>query len=124
VISKKPKKPWTLELGATASRSYIPLAGDGDLKEDICAFARQGQGEVVLVIVPRFVARLTQMHEMPLGTEVWGDSSVGIPSEIVAERFRNIFTGERFDAPERDGKNRLILGQIFANFPVAVLEGT
>lgn len=100
------------------------MAGDGDLKEDICAFARQGQGEVVLVIVPRFVARLTQMHEMPLGTEVWGDSSVGIPSEIVAERFRNIFTGERVDAPERDGKNRLILGQIFANFPVAVLEGT
>ncbi|MGA2515849.1 MAG: hypothetical protein ABSG44_04795 [Thermodesulfobacteriota bacterium] len=123
MISKKPKKPWTLELGATASRSYIPLASDGDLKEDICAFARQGQGEVVLAIVPRFVARLTQMHEVPLGTEVWGDSSVGIPSEIVAERFRNIFTGERVDASERDGKNRLILGQIFANFPVAVLEG-
>ncbi|MGO8989493.1 MAG: hypothetical protein ACLQGU_17395 [bacterium] len=79
---------------------------------------------MVLVVVPRFVARLTQMHEMPLGTEVWGDSSIDIPSEIVEQRFSNIFTGERVDASERDGKNRLILGQIFANFPVAMLEGT
>jgi (1->4)-alpha-D-glucan 1-alpha-D-glucosylmutase len=123
VISKKRKKPWTLELGATASRSYIPLADDGDLKENICAFARQGQGEVALVIVPRFLARLTQMRDVPLGTEVWGDSSVGIPSEIIEQRFSNIFTGERVDASERDGKNRLLLGQIFANFPVAMLEG-
>ena len=99
------------------------MADDGDLKENICAFARQGQGEVALVIVPRFLARLTQMRDVPLGTEVWGDSSVGIPSEIIEQRFSNIFTGERVDASERDGKNRLLLGQIFANFPVAMLEG-
>jgi len=103
--------------------SYIPLAGDGDLKENICAFARLGQGKVVLTIVPRFLTRPTKTHEIPLGTEVWRDSSVVIPSEIVEQRFRNIFTGEKVDASERGGKNRLILGQIFANFPVAMLEG-
>jgi (1->4)-alpha-D-glucan 1-alpha-D-glucosylmutase len=123
VISKKPKKPWTLEPGASVSRSYIPSAGDGDLKQNICAFARQGQREVVLVIVPRFLARLPQMREVALGTEAWGDSSIGIPSEIVEQRFSNIFTGEKVDASVRGGKNRLILGQIFANFPVAMLEG-
>jgi hypothetical protein len=48
---------------------------------------------------------------------------VGIPNEIVEQRFSNIFTGERLDASECDGKNRLIPGQIFANFPVAMLEG-
>jgi len=63
------------------------------------------------------------MNELPLGTAVWGDSSVGIPSEIVERRFSNIFTGEKVNAFERDRKNRLILGQIFANFPVAMLEG-
>lgn len=99
------------------------MAGEGDLKENICAFARQGQGEVALVIVSRFLARLTQMNELPLGRDVWRDSSVGIPSEIVEQRFSNIFTGESVSASERDGKNRLILGQIFAHFPLAMLEG-
>jgi len=64
-----------------------------------------------------------QMHEMPLGTEVWEESPAVIPREIDDERFTNIFTGERIDAIGRDGKKRLILGGIFANFPVAILEG-
>jgi len=102
--------------------AYTPLWGDGNLKDHICAFARQGEGKVVLVIVPRFLSRLTQVDEIPLGMEVWGDSSIVMPSEIIEERFGNIFTGEMVDATERDGKRRLILGQVFANFPVAMLE--
>ena len=102
--------------------AYIPLWGDGDLKDHVCAFARQGQGKVVLVVVPRFLSRLTQADETPLGMEVWGDSSITMPSEIVEERFRNIFTGEMVDTTDRDGKSKLILGQVFANFPVAMLE--
>jgi (1->4)-alpha-D-glucan 1-alpha-D-glucosylmutase len=102
--------------------TYTPLYGEGNLKDRVCAFARQGEGKIVLVIVPRFLADLTQTDEPPLGRKVWRESSITVPSEIVEERFRNIFTGEIVDATESDGKNRLVLGQVFANFPVALLE--
>ncbi len=102
--------------------TYTPLWSDGNLKDHVCAFARKGEGKVVLVIVPRFLSHLTQAEERPLGMEVWGDSSITMPGEIIEERFRNIFTGEMVDAIGREGKNRLILGQAFANFPVAMLE--
>ena len=102
--------------------TYTPLWGDGNLKDHVCTFARQGKGKVVLVVVPRFLSHLAQVDESPLGMEVWGDSSIAIPNEIIGERFRNIFTGEMVEVIGRDGKNRLILGQVFANFPVAMLE--
>jgi len=102
--------------------TYTPLWSDGNFKDHACAFARQGDGKVVLVIVPRFLSHLTQVDEAPLGREVWGDSSITIPSELAEERFRNIFTGEMVDAAKGDGKNRLILGEVFASFPVAMLE--
>ncbi len=102
--------------------TYIPLEGEGDLRDAICAFARQGQGKTVLAITPRLLARRMQTEQVPLGTEVWGESSVVLPREIGDVRFANIFTGERIDATEHDGKTRLILGHVFANFPVAMLE--
>ncbi len=104
--------------------AYIPLMGEGTLKNHVCAFARRGERKVVLVIVPRFLAHLSKVDETPLGWEVWGDSSITMPSEIVEKRFNNIFTGERVDVTGPDGQNRLMLGEVFANFPVAMLETT
>jgi (1->4)-alpha-D-glucan 1-alpha-D-glucosylmutase len=102
--------------------AYIPLMGDGDHKEHVCAYARKGEAKTVLVIVPRFLTRLIQMDQLPFGRETWGDSWVVIPSEISAVRFNNIFTGETIGRVERDGRGALALEQVFANFPVAMLE--
>jgi (1->4)-alpha-D-glucan 1-alpha-D-glucosylmutase len=103
--------------------TYLPLQGDGELKEHICAFTRRGEGKVVLVIVPRFLTRLLKSpDELPLGHEVWGDSRVVIPREIPTVKFKNILTGEVMDLVEQDGKAALALDQVFANFPVALLE--
>ena len=102
--------------------AYIPLMGDGTLKEHICAFARQEKNKAVLVIVPRFLTRLTQMGEMPLGEKTWEDSWLVMPGEMSANRFRNIFTGEMLGSVEQGGGTRIALDQVFANFPVALLE--
>ena len=108
-----------------ADGTYLPLSGEGDLKEHLCAFARSGEGKVVLVIVPRFLTRLVKNpDELPLGHEVWGDSRVLIPREIPAVRFKNILTGEAIELVDQDGKAALALDQVFANFPVAMLEAT
>ncbi len=102
--------------------AYIALMGDGDLKEHICAFARREDRKVLLVVVPRFLTHLVQTDEMPFGKKTWGDSGLVISPEISAVRFNNIFTGETLGLVERDGKALIPLDQIFANFPVAMLE--
>jgi (1->4)-alpha-D-glucan 1-alpha-D-glucosylmutase len=102
--------------------TYIPLMSDGDHKEHVCAYARKEEGKVVLVVVPRFLTHLMQMDEMPFGKKTWGDSWLVIPPEVYAVRFNNIFTGEAIELVERDGKPVLALDQVFANFPVALLE--
>jgi (1->4)-alpha-D-glucan 1-alpha-D-glucosylmutase len=103
---------------------YIPLVGEGDLKDHICAFARQREDKAVLVIVPRFLTRLIKStEEMPLGREVWGDSRIAIPDEIARDQFHNIFTRDTIQTIQKDGHGVLALGEILAHFPVALLEG-
>jgi maltooligosyltrehalose synthase len=76
-----------------------------------------------LVIVPRFLARLVKSpDELPLGHKVWGGSWLVIPPEIPSGRFKNILTGEAMGLVKQDGKAALPLDQVFANFPVAMLE--
>jgi (1->4)-alpha-D-glucan 1-alpha-D-glucosylmutase len=103
--------------------AYLPLSGEGDLKEHLCAFARSGEGKVVLVVVPRFLTRLVKSaDESPLGHKVWGDSWLVLPPQIPAVSFNSIFTAETIGTVERDGRTGLALDRVFANFPVAMLE--
>lgn len=101
---------------------YIALASDGTFNKNVCAFARQKQGKTVLIIAPRFLARLIQVDEDPLGEKAWGDSSILLPVEITNGKFWNLFTGETLAVSQHDGEKHLPLSQIFANFPVAMLE--
>jgi (1->4)-alpha-D-glucan 1-alpha-D-glucosylmutase len=64
----------------------------------------------VLVVVPRLTTRLTRVPRLPLG-EVWGDHAID-----VAGRWRNTFTDEIVEG------SRLTLKDVFATFPVAILE--
>jgi (1->4)-alpha-D-glucan 1-alpha-D-glucosylmutase len=103
--------------------SYVPLEAEGNMKEHICAFARQKEEKIVLTIVPRFLTRFIQReNEVPSGREIWEDSRIVIPEEISGNKFKNIFTGETIEKTEQDGQGRLAIGEILANFPVALLE--
>jgi (1->4)-alpha-D-glucan 1-alpha-D-glucosylmutase len=103
--------------------SYVPLMGNGDLRDHLCAYARRRGEEVVLVAVPRFLTRLVNHpDEMPFGESVWGNSSALIPGEIPGKTFRNIFTGETLRRIEKNGEGALPLREVFSNFPVAMLE--
>jgi hypothetical protein len=59
---------------------------------------------------------------MPLGQEIWGDSGIILPGEIAGKLFRNIFTDEIVGKVGQNGEGLLLLGAVFANFPVAMLE--
>jgi (1->4)-alpha-D-glucan 1-alpha-D-glucosylmutase len=102
---------------------YVPLMARGEVKEHVCAFARQREERVVVVIVPRFLTPLIEdVGEGPLGKNVWGDSALILPNEMVANEFNNIFTGETVKRIKQDGQEGLALYEVFANFPVAMLE--
>jgi (1->4)-alpha-D-glucan 1-alpha-D-glucosylmutase len=103
--------------------SYVPLESEGNLNEYVCAFARQKEEKTVLIIVPRFLTHLVRdTGEAPLGEHVWEESWVVLPKEINGGTFRNLFTDEIIEKVKRNGEGQLSLGEVFANFPVAMLE--
>ena len=88
--------------------AYIPLQSDS---ESAVAFLR---GEEILVAAPRLTTRLTKPNAIPLG-DVWDPAVLtGVPPG----RWQNIFTGDEI---ETDGAP-LKLAEVFARFPVAILE--
>jgi (1->4)-alpha-D-glucan 1-alpha-D-glucosylmutase len=104
--------------------AYMPLTVEGEQTEHVCVFARLGADRAVLVVVPRLVAGLLQFEDKaPLGKDVWGNTELVVPDEIRGDRFRNILTGEDVAAVSQSGKRTLSLADVFASFPVAMLEG-
>jgi len=102
--------------------AYVPLTVVGRLMEHTCAFARHGEGDTALVIVPRFLTGLVRsVNDLPLGQKVWKGSGVVLPEETPGSNFVNIFTGNTIQAAKQHEKRILSLGEVFADFPVALL---
>ena len=71
------------------------------------AFTR---GENVLIVLPRLTTQLVPSPKLPLGDR-WGDHTLAIGG-----KWRNVFTDEVIEG------ERLALKEVFATFPVAILE--
>ncbi len=84
---------------------YIPLRGS----ERACAFARCRGDEWAIAIAPRLVG----LRPGLLDPAAYGDETLDAPSGA-PQRWRNIFTDERIET--------LRLADVFARFPVALLE--
>ena len=77
---------------------------------------------VAVVVVPRLVARLTGGGaRLPLGEEVWADTSLPLPGDLATAAYRDVFTGATIEATRVDGGTALRLGAVLADFPVALL---
>ena len=104
--------------------AYVPLQGTGEGKEHLVAFARRKGHRTVVAAVPRLVAGLTHGEEVaPLGREVWGDARLVLSGSEPPGDYRNVLTDETVRSePLPEGGQGLPLSQIFASFPVALLE--
>jgi (1->4)-alpha-D-glucan 1-alpha-D-glucosylmutase len=98
---------------------YVPCAADGEKSDHCVAFMRQKDKDALLVVVPRFPSRLSE--GFPLGVETWKDTRILLSSGYEQAIFRNIVTGERFRAEQRDTSVHLLVGQLFQSCPVAIL---
>ena len=74
---------------------------------NVVAFMR---GDSIVVAAPRFLTQLVKPGELPIGN-VWRDETLG-----AGGRWRNAFTGEVIEGES------LALRDVFATFPVAILE--
>lgn len=102
---------------------YIPLETTGERSDNTCSFMRKFENSAVLVVAPRFITRLIpQPESLPFGKEVWKDSFIVLPNEETEKKYRNIFTGEIVTTVRYKESTILYLSEIFAHFPVALME--
>jgi maltooligosyltrehalose synthase len=77
---------------------------------------------VALVVAPRLCATLLgEKKQLPLGTEVWEQTYLEIPSEIEAMDFQDVLTGVLLSVAKQEGRRLLPADRILRNFPVALL---
>jgi (1->4)-alpha-D-glucan 1-alpha-D-glucosylmutase len=106
-----------------AKGDYVPLEPTGSRKEHLCAFARNSGEQSVIVVVPRLIARLvSHPDEPPIGSDVWQDTWLPLPNEMVGQRLLNVLTGETLEVSQRASISGLPLSAVLGSFPVAVLE--
>jgi (1->4)-alpha-D-glucan 1-alpha-D-glucosylmutase len=102
---------------------YLPLEVQGSKREHLCAFARVYGDEVVVVLAPRLLTRLLpQVHDVPLGQAVWGESHVVLPETLAGSAYGQLFTGETITPARINDQTVLSLATVFATFPIAMLQ--
>lgn len=95
-----------------AAGDYQPLEiGDGRNSDRLCAFARIRDGETLIVAVPRLTWGLYKDG----GSADWGVTEIVLPQR---PSWRDLFGGRVLP-----GRERVRAGELFAEFPVAVLFG-
>jgi maltooligosyltrehalose synthase len=63
--------------------------------DNVVAFARRHGAYTALALVPRLVVGLANDGAaLPIGAEVWADTTLQIPDAVARGAYRNVFTGE------------------------------
>jgi len=106
-----------------AEGAYVPLRTTGACAEQIFAFARTGASGTAVTCVPRLIGSLPgRCASPPLGRECWGDTAVMLPCALGVPSLTNAFTGEQLTpAPDPGNGARLEVGDLFADFPIALV---
>lgn len=119
-------KQWTIALalrvrhghaGAFVGGAYTALPVEGDQAGRALAFAR-GTPEtgMAVAVAPRLALPLLDGVDRPLvPAERWGDTAVALPDGLADAALRDAFTGAIHSG------GRLLLGDLLAGFPVALL---
>jgi (1->4)-alpha-D-glucan 1-alpha-D-glucosylmutase len=101
--------------------SYLPLWSTGARSRNVISFARDLDGAAAVVAAGRFFAGLGAASNRPVGPEIWGDSTLALARDLRSGEYRNALTG-RSVWTGGDGGRTLLLAEVFADLPVAILE--
>lgn len=96
---------------------YLPLNVKGKQSPHLVAFARIQEGRAILVLVPRLTFDLSSEHDhLPMGDEVWGDTSIELPERLASSNWLHWLTGR-----ESPGGDLLYAAYLLRDLPVALL---
>ena len=112
---------------------YEPLEASGTYAANVVAFARRLPVGVrggstpeaeAIVVVPRLVQGLSTPEQPFALGNIWGATTLSIPSAPVGTVYRNVLTLEQLTTIDagQDGRSALPLAEVFGYFPVALLE--
>jgi len=106
-----------------AQGSYEPLAVYGRRAAHVVAFARTHGNRVALVVAPRLLIRLGDgNYRTPTGKEIWQETRLALPDDWRNSTWHNVLTGKQINGAV--GRGMAMLGDVLADFPVALLENT
>ncbi len=105
----------TKNLSLFQTGAYLPLEVSGKFKDHIVAFARSYENSVAVTIAPRLVTSLVGQGEYPLGSQVWDDTQVILPSGMPSE-WKDAIASQSLKA-----NGTLLVGEALKYFPVALL---
>ena len=98
-----------------ANGDYEPLKARGKYGNNVIVFLRRYGNKAVITIASRFLTSLIKAHELPLGTEVWQDTEISLPTSLQGD-WQNAITSGSIRI-----ENTASAGQILARFPVSLL---
>lgn len=98
--------------------NYQPLETSGDQAGKLCAFAREYEGQAIIVVVPLRVAPLLGDTPQPLvPAERWGNTRVVLPPHMQDWALENLLSGEAVQFRE----GRIAASEVLAHFPVGFI---
>jgi (1->4)-alpha-D-glucan 1-alpha-D-glucosylmutase len=100
---------------------YLPIEAIGPRARHVFAFGRRHGHVRAIAALPRFTATLAPGERLPLGTQIWDKTRLRVPDDFGGCTFENVLTGERIVPAVTDGVPELMVADILANFPVALL---
>jgi len=73
---------------------YLPLSVSGEQAERLLAFARELDGQWLVVVVPRLAAGLLSDSRQPrIPAQRWGDTRIALPEALDGSEFERLFDG-------------------------------
>jgi len=99
---------------------FIPLKARGKRREHVIAYMRRIGDRRALIVVPRWLAASQDDSGRTDVQDFWGDTSLILPRET-SRSWRNTFMGCGIRVQPFDGNQTLLVGDLLAEFPVALL---
>ncbi len=96
---------------------YIPLLTSGEKSAHVLAYARNLLQNSIVVAVPRLVSKLQLEQSLCFGASSWGDTTLQLPHS--SSPWIELFTLRTFP-----NTPFIAAGELFCDFPVAVLRKT
>ncbi len=104
--------------------AYTAMEPIGSRRAHLVAFARRDEQNVMIAAAGRFFLELNPSGAWPLPANLWDDTALPLPKQVLAASYRNVLTDQIVRPVKHAGRMVLLANEVFpAGLPVALLEG-